>query len=266
MQIGGGGINLEDARPRRVMTENKIVDPFKPAQPRIPGVSWPGENAKAPEVRADEMNPAPRVAAPAPDADHDSLGQGKFVWAGLTLATALITAFLLFGLNRKTTTPVTVQAEVAGPPTPAPSSQPKPVNTNLPVGPGPIATPAQLAKSWSSKEFYFRNSLTQEPELALVVRLPGGALWGFLLHEPYGTCELQYVTDLRKLRLDYDFTANHPMVADPCSKTVYDLARYGNGPGGLVRGEIAKGSGWRPPLAIEIRSQNNQIVAVQMEQ
>lgn len=249
------------------MTENKIVDPFKPAQPHIPGVSWPAENTPARETRRNESNQTPVVAGPLIGPDDDSFGEGKLVWVGLTLAAALVTALLLFGLNRTTSTPMTPQSQqVEKQPAAAPLSQPASVNAKLPVGPGPIATAAQLAKPWSSKEFYFRNSLTQKSEPAMVVRLPGGALWGFLLREPYGTCELEYVTDLRKLALDYDFTANHPMVADPCSKTVYDLARYGNGPGGLVRGEIAKGSGWRPPMAIEIRSQNNQIVAVQMEQ
>ena len=46
------------------------------------------------------------------------------------------------------------------------------------------------------------------------------------------------VTDPRVLQSEYDFSANHPMVGDPCTHTVYDLLHYDGGApdGGLVRG------------------------------
>ena len=100
----------------------------------------------------------------------------------------------------------------------------------------------------------------------MVVRLPGGALWAFSMREPYGTCDLEYVTDLRRLQQEYDFTASHPMVTDPCNKSVFDLTKYGNAPSGLVRGEVVQGPAFRPPLAIEVRSEKNQIIAVRTEQ
>jgi hypothetical protein len=101
----------------------------------------------------------------------------------------------------------------------------------------------------------------------MVVRLPGGQYWGFSLREPFGDCELEYVTDLKKLQTDYRFEANHPMVANPCSRTVYDLMRYGNGAtnGGVVRGDIVQGSGVRPPIAIEIRTSGKDVIAVRSE-
>jgi hypothetical protein len=76
---------------------------------------------------------------------------------------------------------------------------------------------------------------------------------------------LEYVTDLQKLDTEYHYRASHPMVGDPCNRTVFDLTRYGNAPGGLVRGEIAQGAGVRPPVAIEIRKRGKEILAERME-
>jgi hypothetical protein len=252
------------------MTENKTLDPFKPTQPRIPGVSSPEEKAERRQRDPEEFKKAPGPIGPAPNASDESPRGSKFLSVGLTVAGAILTLFLLFGLNHKSAvTPVPAIREterLASSAVGADSKTADAVDTRLPVGPGPVATTAQLAKVWSAKNFYFRDPVSQKSVAAMVVRLPGGALWGFSLTEPYGTCALEYITDLGKLQRDYDFTAHHPMIADPCNKTVFDLMSYGTGPSGLVRGEIAKGSGWRPPMAIEIRSQNNQIVAVRMEQ
>lgn len=101
----------------------------------------------------------------------------------------------------------------------------------------------------------------------MVVRLPGGDMWGFSLREPFGECELQYVTDLKVLEIDYGFHAQHPMVVNPCTRAVYDLMRYGGGApnGGLVRGEIVAGSGVRPPMAIEMSTRGREIIAVRGE-
>ncbi len=251
------------------MTEYKILDPFKPVQPRIPGVYSPDEKPENSEPDPGEINQNPGVTGPPRSTPDDSPTALKFLWVGLTLAGAIVTTFMLFGLNHKPAAgTVGTMSEMERPASVAvrpEAAKAEPANTTLPVGPGPVATTAQLAKAWSARSFYFRDTVTQKPVAAMVVRLPGGALWGFSLREPYGGCELEFVTDLRKLRRDYGFTANHPMVADPCNKTVFDLMHYGNGPGGLVRGEIAQGSGWRPPIAIEMRSQNDQVIAVRME-
>jgi hypothetical protein len=135
----------------------------------------------------------------------------------------------------------------------------------LPVGPGPVATTAELAKGWSSKRFVFRSAQTSDDIPALVVHLPSGVYWGLSLREPYGNCELEYVTDLQRLARVYDFQADHPMVGDPCNHAVYDLARYGTGPNGAVRGAIVSGQGVRPPTAIEIKVRGKQVLATQLE-
>jgi hypothetical protein len=143
---------------------------------------------------------------------------------------------------------------------------PKPAGS-LPVGPGSVATTEELAKTWSAKRFLYRNSLRGQTEPAMVVRLPRGELWGFSLLEPFGNCELEFVTDLDKLRTEYRYRADHPMVVDPCNRTVYDLLRYGGGAANdeLVRGVIVQGTGIRPPMAIEIRVDGKDIVAVREE-
>jgi hypothetical protein len=136
----------------------------------------------------------------------------------------------------------------------------------LPVGPGQIATTDELAKVWSSQRFIYRDESTGERTKAIVVRMPGGSLWGLLLREPFGNCDLEYVTDLQKLDTEYHYRADHPMVGDPCNRTVFDLTRYGtNSAGRLVRGQVAQGSAIRPPIAIEIRTNGKQVIAARME-
>jgi hypothetical protein len=85
------------------------------------------------------------------------------------------------------------------------------------------------------------------------------------LREPFGKCELEYVTNLEMLRRNYQFSADHPMLVSPCDQTVYDLLRYGGSSAGLVRGDIVQGTAIRPPMAIEIRQHGNEVVAVRME-
>jgi hypothetical protein len=250
------------------MPENKILDPFKPAQPRIPGVSAPEE--KAPEsAEPEEAYVSPGFIAPTAGESNDNPPQLKLLWVGLALAGALTTAFLLFGLKQKAALParpalIAEPAKSATPISESPADS-RALDPKLPVGPGAIATKAQLSKLWAASRFYYRDPVTLKHLPAMVVHLPGGAFWGFSLVEPFGSCQLEYVTDLRKLQAAYGFEATYPMVADPCNGTVFDLTQYGNAPSGLVRGEIQKGPGWRPPTAIEIRVQGNQIIAGSME-
>jgi hypothetical protein len=142
----------------------------------------------------------------------------------------------------------------------------KPVES-LPIAPGPVATTEEMAKTWSAKRFMFRDPMTHQNAPAMVVRLPRGDYWGFSLLAPFGSCELEYVTDLGKLQNVYQLRAEHPMVVDPCNRTVYDLLRYGAGASddSLVRGEMVQGPGIRPPIAIEIRTQGKEVLAVRME-
>lgn len=135
------------------------------------------------------------------------------------------------------------------------------------MAPGPIARVDELTNAWSSKRFAFHDPVTSESVPAMLVRLPRGEYWAFSLREPYGTCELEYLTDVQKLESEYGFRAEHPMIGNPCKHTVYDLLRYGAGAtnGGLVRGEIVHGPGIRPPTAIEIRTSGREIIAERLE-
>lgn len=252
------------------MPDHPTIDPFKPAQPHIPGVSPASEKTREPS-QSDEALNAPAIMGPPRSAPEELPSNLKFVWVGLTLAGALLTVFLLFehgqnGAPAKAASPIAAAEAPAKPqPVAAPADAPA-IDTKLPVGPGVIATKAELAKPWSARKFYFRDPLTLKEAPAVVVRLPSGALWGFSLREPYGTCDMEYVTDLRKIQRDYDFDAGHPMVGDPCNKSLFDLTRYGNAPSGLVRGDVVKGSAFRPPIAIEVRTQGDQVVAIRTEQ
>jgi hypothetical protein len=147
---------------------------------------------------------------------------------------------------------------------PEPAAAPEIVK-KIPYGPGPIATAAELSKPWASKQFIFRAPQTADDVPALVVHLPGNVYWAISMREPFGTCEMQYITDLSQIESEYHFTASHPMVVDPCNRAVYDLEKYGPGPNGVVRGAIVHGAGVRPPLAIEMKVKGNQIMAIQIE-
>ncbi|HEX8710813.1 MAG TPA: hypothetical protein VF730_02985 [Terracidiphilus sp.] len=118
-----------------------------------------------------------------------------------------------------------------------------------------------------------RNGLTGENVPALLIRLPASSAsqangyWAFSMNAPYGDCKLEYVKDLAKLRSDYGFKgARHPMVGNPCSRTLYDPLKLSNLPGDVwVRGAIVQGSDLRPPLGIELNVQGKSIQAVRME-
>jgi hypothetical protein len=136
-----------------------------------------------------------------------------------------------------------------------------------------IATVNELAKAWSSVQFDYRDPSSGERFPALLVRLPAGSgsqpgsYWAMNLKASYNSCQLEYVSDLQKLRKDYGYgSAKHPMVGNPCSRTLFDPLKMTNLPGNIwVRGAIAQGSDLRPPLGIEIKIQGKDIFAVRME-
>lgn len=237
-------------------------DTFKAEQPKIPGVS----NAPKPKAEAAPAAGTTQTGTPAaPDAAAKAPEfQGLSTRLTLSIAGAVIFVIIcVWWSHRKPAEAgVPAQATEAAAPDAAPA---KPAAENLLTGPGEIATTEQLASPWSSRKFLFRNETTGAIAPAMVVHLPGGAYWGFSLREPYGTCEMEWVTDLNRLREEYHYRAEHPMVADPCNHAVFDLARYGSGPNGLVRGEVAQGAAVRPPMAIEIKVQGKSVVAVRME-
>jgi hypothetical protein len=163
--------------------------------------------------------------------------------------------------------------------TPRQASSPQPAELQQPARPpkepsGSVGLPTvqELGKPWSSKTFDFRTRLTGENIPSIVIRLPSGApdqpraYWAFSLQEPLGRCQLEYITDLRKLSADYGYEANHPMVGNPCSRAIFDPLQMTEALGGAwIRGAIVKGYGVRPPLGIKIRIERNQLVPVEME-
>jgi hypothetical protein len=136
-----------------------------------------------------------------------------------------------------------------------------------------IANVADLSKPWAYADFFVRNRLTGENIPATIVRLPTGSptlptgYWAFSKKAPYGSCQLEYVPDLNRLRAEYGFPrANHPLVGNPCSRTLYDPLKTSNLPGDVwMRGAIVQGSDIRPPLGVEIKIQAKQILAIRSE-
>jgi hypothetical protein len=239
------------------MADEKKFDPFKPAQPQIPGVPQAAAKDKAAAPK-----PAPPAIIPEPPAAPKPIP-----WRAVAAVVGVLTVGgLLYWAHTPSSKSQTASSETAEASQPAAEEPRKPAEKPL-TGPGPIATTDELAKPWSAKRFLFRGPASTEAIPALVVRLPGGDYWGLSLREPFGTCDLEYVTDLQKLKTDYNFSATHPVVGNTCSHAVYDLTRYGGGApnGGLVRGDIVAGAGVRPPLAIEIRVEGKQVRAVRME-
>ncbi len=107
---------------------------------------------------------------------------------------------------------------------------------------------------------------------ALLLRLPRGkeraadAYWGFVLEEPFGRCELEYVTDRERLEREFGYPAHHPMIVDPCNRSVYHPLRLGmRTDGALLRGEVVAGPAIRPPLAVQLRVRGDEIIAVRTE-
>jgi len=225
------------------MPDQPTPDRFKAEMPSIPGVSGPGGRT----------SPGAAMAL--------RLGGGVLV-----LLVVVVLGSRLFTRSKRPELPATQptpQIEV-----PSPAAIPKATEAN----PG-IATISEMAQPWSSKDFFFRNRLSGENVPALLIRLPGGSpaqsssYWALAMTAAYGNCRLEYITDIEKLKSDYEFrAARHPMVGNPCSRTLFDPTRMTNLPGNVwVRGAIAQGSDLRPPLGIEVQVEGKNILAVRME-
>ena len=135
-----------------------------------------------------------------------------------------------------------------------------------------IGTLEQFTAPWSAKKFTYTRALNGEQVPAIAIRLPGGngrtaaSYWVILLKAPFGTCALEYVSDTKEIASRFGFSATHPMIADACSNTLYDPTRMGTLPNGSwARGEIVQGSGFRPPLQVEIRLDDNKLIAGRSE-
>ena len=192
--------------------------------------------------------------------------------AGIIVFGVLLLLAVRWFAHSKPVAPVRVQAppqiEVPPPP-PDPAALLPHADEAHPV----IADVADLSKPWSSADFFIRDLTTGENVPATIVRLPTGSstlpagYWAFSHKAPSGTCALEFIKDLDKLRKDYDFrTATHPLVGNPCSRTLYDPLKTVNLPGNIwIRGAIVQGSDVRPPLAVEIQIHDKQILAIRSE-
>lgn len=177
---------------------------------------------------------------------------------------------MLFRPKHIEATPVAAPPQIEVPTPPPDPSAAIPHSTE--ANPG-VASVAEMAKPWTSKDFFFRNRLTGENIPALLVRLPVGtaaqsaSYWALEMSSPFGNCQFEYVTDLEKLRKDYGYAeAKHPMVGNPCSRSVFDPLKLTNLPGNVwVRGAIVQGSDLRPPLGIEVEIKGKEISAIRAE-
>jgi hypothetical protein len=233
---------------QKLMTDQPPSDRFKSETPQIPGVPPPG-------TRATGGNPAVKMVI------------------GLLAVLLIVFVGARWALHPKQAQSKAAEEQ---PQIEVPAPAPDP-STLLPhatdEAPG-IATTAEMAKPWSSKPFFVRDGLTGENIASILIRLPTGSAsqasgyWAFAVKSPYGNCKLEYVTDLNKLKNDYEFAAaRHPMVGNPCSRTVFDPLKTVSLPGNdvWVRGAIVQGSDLRPPLGVEIQVRGKDILAIRAE-
>jgi hypothetical protein len=230
------------------MAEPPNPDRFKSDMPRIPGVS----DAAAARKRLQK----PPIASVA-----------------LLLTVLLFVAIAAHFVMRPRRTEI---ASPAAPPqleVPSPAPDPSAALPHASKLDPIVASIDEMSKPWSFKEFLFRDPLSGENIPALLIRLPSAtasqssAYWGLAMTAAYGSCRLEYLTDLNKLRDDYGFrAAKHPMVGNPCSRTVFDPEKLTKVGGNIwVRGAILQGADLRPPLGIEIQIQGKNIMAIRRE-
>jgi hypothetical protein len=238
--------------------------------PVEPEVKSPSKPPDKPDPLHSEMPQIPGATGVHPNAaaSASSAGPRRLMQiGGLAAAVLLIGVVILWWVksasHRASESPSRETAEASEPAPPPTASSPAAPG---PEGPIVAATAEELAKPWSAKKFTFIKPLGRESVGAMVIRLPGGGLWAFALQEPYGHCELEFVTDLGQLAKQYGYRASHPMVASPCSSAVYDPLKVGSLGGEVwVRGEIVQGGSLRPPISIEVQESGNSIIADRIE-
>lgn len=145
-----------------------------------------------------------------------------------------------------------------------------PSATKADTEPSTIGTLYELAQPWSSKTFIFIDPKTQQGVPAMVIHLPRPpaepSFWAFALSNPLSHCQLQYVTDLSALSLRFAYPAAHPMVVSDCDGILYDPLKMATLPNGSwVRGEMVRGVGIRPPIAIQVEVRGRDVIAKRME-
>lgn len=229
------------------MPDQSPSDRFKADMPQIPGVTAPGSRPVG--------------------------SSGVSIKLAIGIVAVLLVAF--WGV-RWALHPRPVSDKAADQPqieVPSPAPDPKSLLPHATESAPSIASVEEMAKPWSSKEFFIGSGLTSEVTQGMLIRLPTGSAsqssgyWAFSVNAPYGDCKLEFITNLAKLKTDYDFgAAKHPMVGNPCSRTLFDPLKMTTLPGDFfVRGAIVQGSDLRPPLGIEIRVRGKDIEAMRTE-
>ena len=212
-----------------------------PAMPRIPGVS------DAP--KASQSNAKPLIA----------------VALSLALCATVFSIWLWRHHVEKQETAAPAQV------TPEPAIQsPPPIDKSANTDSDAIATLDELAKPWANKKFGFVDPKTHETIPAMVIHVPstGGhdLFWAFSMNTPFSQCQLQYITDVAALAQRYAYPVAHPMLVSDCDGTLYDPLKMSTLPdGSWVRGEIVRGGGIRPPIAIEVHARGRVLVADRIE-
>jgi hypothetical protein len=228
--------------------EQNKLRPFQPAMPRIPGVN-DGTRRAEPGSSDTGNNRMPQIVA-------------------IAAAVLLIVGGIYWWTRNKSrgSGSASSDPEISEETSPVPAT-----NFSIPIkpaheGPTVAATVEELSKPWAAKPFTFVKPVTHENIDAMVIRLPGGDLWAFSLRAPYGTCKLEYMTNLETLASAYRFHAVHPMVVNPCDSTVFDPLKVGTLDGNTwARGQIVQGSSLRPPIAIDVKVSGRSIVAEGIE-
>src|SRR5260221_4213430 len=158
------------------MTDQPPSDRFKSEMPQIPGVAGAGSRSSA------ASNPAVKLVI------------------GMLAVLLVVFRGARWACRPKHVGPSLAEQQ---PQIEAPAPAPDP-STLLPhatdANPG-IANTTEMAKPWSSKEFFIRNRLSGENVPGLLIRLPSGSAsqasgyWAFEQNSPYGNCKLEYLTD-----------------------------------------------------------------------
>jgi hypothetical protein len=230
------------------MSDQPPAERFKTEMPQIPGVQAPASR------RASATNTAIRLVA------------GLL---GVLLILVLGTRWIMRPKRVETVAAPPPQIEV-----PAPAPDPDAALPHATEAEPGVANTAEMAKPWSTRNFFIKDRLTGESVPALLIRLPSGSAtqpagyWAFSLNSPYGNnCKLEYIIDPAQLANEYGFRgAKHPMVGNPCNRSVFDPLKLTNLPGDVwVRGAIVQGSDLRPPYGIEVQIAGKQIQAIRME-
>ncbi len=222
-------------------------DKFHAAMPQIPGVG---------------------NVLPAPSGTGSGAESRRLVLIGGMIAALLVIgiAIVWWMTRRPRTTADSSPSDAAVTESPVPEPPPPSPTSPAEEGTNVAATTEELSKPWDAKKFTFAKPYTGERVPAMVVRLPSGDLWAFSLQEPYGKCELDFETDLGRLSTEYGYRAGHPMVVNPCNRTVYDPLKVGSLGGNVwVRGEIVHGGGLRPPISIDVQVSGHSIIADRIE-